>query len=431
MELYALTQNLTVAGAVSFSSLIWIDRYNRIGSCEVYAPATEENVALLKVRNYLYRSTGGTVMLIKDVKTSGNAETGFFITAYGYDAKCYLDQRVNTRQRMFLSDANSDTATSSKLSILLNNVLRSTDQQKGFWKPSGSRLFASNASPDQVFSDANANIANTTWGEIARLICGTFGGGYKVVLYNAALRLKVYMGTERPGVTFSQKFSNIGNVELETDIRDRRTILVCNTDEYFVNAEYGLVSSGVERVEVPMLLSTARTVSLGELRTLYDCGNFRVVNSGSNSIVLANAVTVPVMGSPWYADYLENNTDGSVDQWFRYCTFSSATLGTIKGVAAADVTDDTPVTDALWSFYYRLLSEAAAQYEEITDIDRADVEIIDHQFVYGRDYFLGDVVTVDAGFGPAPARIVEVLECYDENGYRLEPRTSYSDILDE
>ena len=54
MELQAFDQNLRLAGVVRFKSLIWIQRFNRVGACEVYAPATERNLQILKNGNYLH-----------------------------------------------------------------------------------------------------------------------------------------------------------------------------------------------------------------------------------------------------------------------------------------------------------------------------------------------------------------------------------------
>lgn len=45
------------------------------------------------------------------------------------------------------------------------------------------------------------------------------------------------------------------------------------------------------------------------------------------------------------------------------------------------------------------------------------------QFIYLRDYFLGDLVTVDNGFGiSAVAMVTEVSQVWDENGYQIVPK---------
>ena len=50
----------------------------------------------------------------------------------------------------------------------------------------------------------------------------------------------------------------------------------------------------------------------------------------------------------------------------------------------------------------------------------------DVTFTYKQDYFLGDVVTVVNEYGiEVDARIVEVIENEDSNGYKLEPKFEY------
>lgn len=47
------------------------------------------------------------------------------------------------------------------------------------------------------------------------------------------------------------------------------------------------------------------------------------------------------------------------------------------------------------------------------------------QFIYRRDWDLGDMVTIENEYGvKANARIIEVIETDDENGYKIIPTFS-------
>ena len=47
-------------------------------------------------------------------------------------------------------------------------------------------------------------------------------------------------------------------------------------------------------------------------------------------------------------------------------------------------------------------------------------------FVYGQDYFLGDLVTIQNSFGiTVQARITEIIEVDDDNGSSVEPKFEY------
>ena len=104
MTLYTLDGNLQIVDTLDVKSLIWIERYNRVGSCEVYAPATQRNLNAIKIGYYFKRSDRNTVFLIKRIFISGDPDEGYYITANGYDAKCLLDARINTEVSDFQSN---------------------------------------------------------------------------------------------------------------------------------------------------------------------------------------------------------------------------------------------------------------------------------------------------------------------------------------
>ena len=68
--------------------------------------------------------------------------------------------------------------------------------------------------------------------------------------------------------------------------------------------------------------------------------------------------------------------------------------------------------------------EKLAEYGEKTTFE--GVVIPDVTFLYKRDYFLGDIVSIESEYGiSARCRIVEVIEVVDENGYKVEPKFEY------
>ncbi len=91
--------------------------------------------------------------------------------------------------------------------------------------------------------------------------------------------------------------------------------------------------------------------------------------------------------------------------------------------------DSVVLRDAIYTVYlmnrgYEKLSE----YKAVTAFEgRIDPLTT---FVYKKDYFLGDVVSVENEFGiHAAARITEVVETFDENGYVVEPRFEFMEVI--
>ena len=68
--------------------------------------------------------------------------------------------------------------------------------------------------------------------------------------------------------------------------------------------------------------------------------------------------------------------------------------------------------------------EKLAEYGAVTSFE-GTVEP-NTTFVYKQDYFLGDIVTVENEFGiSVGARITEIVEVQDDNGYSVEPKFEY------
>ena len=98
VEIYRFDgQRLVLDGLVDdFSSVIWKTQYYGAGEFEIYAPATENNLALLKGGNYAVTNEGGDgeVAIIERVEVSTSVDEGTMIAASGRMAKSILDRRI-------------------------------------------------------------------------------------------------------------------------------------------------------------------------------------------------------------------------------------------------------------------------------------------------------------------------------------------------
>ena len=102
VEIYSLEggigySRLELTGLVDdFASVIWKNDYYGAGEFEIYAPATEANMALLVPERYVMTSCGGTdeVAIIERVEVANSLDEGRMITASGRFAKSILDRRI-------------------------------------------------------------------------------------------------------------------------------------------------------------------------------------------------------------------------------------------------------------------------------------------------------------------------------------------------
>ena len=94
-DIYIFDSDLQLVGIVdAFKSLIWAKRYKETGDCELYVPATPENLVLCRKGYFILRDDDDMICQIKRVELDTDAENGNYIIATGYDAKRMLDQRI-------------------------------------------------------------------------------------------------------------------------------------------------------------------------------------------------------------------------------------------------------------------------------------------------------------------------------------------------
>ena len=121
-------------------------------------------------------------------------------------------------------------------------------------------------------------------------------------------------------------------------------------------------------------------------------------------------------------------------------TYPNGTLITIDGIqyyqvyneVIADLpsntlqdSDNVVLRDIVYSVYLLTRGyEKLSEYGAVTSFS-GSIEP-NTTFVYGKDYFLGDEVTIQNQFDiTVQARITEIIEVNDDNGYSVEPKFEY------
>ena len=80
------------------NSIIWSSKYYSVGSFEVYASATAENLAMLKEGYYVTRPNNFEVGIIEHLEITENVEDGRMIIASGRFAKSLFDRRITYKR---------------------------------------------------------------------------------------------------------------------------------------------------------------------------------------------------------------------------------------------------------------------------------------------------------------------------------------------
>lgn len=433
-DLYILDQNLQILGLCdTYKSLIWANRYKKVGDCEVYIEATVENLAVFQKNNYLMRLDDEMVCQIKKVELDTSSEGGNYLIVTGIDVKSLLDQRIiwgtmncNGNLETFIRNMVNIAAISAPMSARI------------FKKQNGSQLLYLGNSVGFA-KQLTEQVSYENIGEKIREYCETYGWGYKVTLNNEALYFELYTGENKSQtVVFSENYENVdttsyidddtnlGNVALiagEGEGAERKIETIqgsTSTDRYEVYIDARDLSSNTNWKELTEVYPTTAEGGYGS-----------IVSSGGTYVYRMSQLDVQIVTSAQLAqlktDYpsgTQVTIDGNV--YYRITNVDIATLATNNPQDSTQVT----LKPLIYTIY--LLNrgqEKLSDYgNEITFQGTIEPTTT---FQYKSDYSLGDIVRVENTYGISiTARITEIIEVNDDNGYSLQPTFEYI-LIDE
>ena len=429
IEIYVLDGDLNQIGIIdTYVSLLWVNRYKSEGDCELYVEATNELLSLLKKGNYLSRADDDMVCRIERIELDTDAENGNYLIVTGYDVKKILDQRI------IWSQSNVD----GNVEDYIRNIV-----YKSVVNPNLSARAITNASGRQnFFLGDKANFTEVTTqqasyqkvSEKIKEFCTSYEWGYKVIVDIGNFYFILYKGTDRSdSVIFADEFENLISTKYTEDSSHLANVaLVAGEGEGSSRSRnVSGYAEGLNRNEIYVdARDISRIITYGDLIEMYP-----LASSGGQGYI---DTVGGVVG--YYMGYINIPiVDDNQLEWLQL-NYPNGTVITISGqryyqtydALIADLESATPqsgdnvsLRDIIYSVY--LLNrgyEKLAEYGFVATYEGSVEPNI--TFKYKQDYFLGDKVSVRNEFGiEGRARIVEVMEVCDDNGYRVEPRFEY------
>ena len=422
IDIYVLNKNLETVGIIDrYRSLIWADRYRELGDCEIYAEASPENIGLLQMGYYLARVDDVMVCRITKIELDTSAEDGDYLIATGTDVKGLLDQRI-------IWDTSICTGAVETFirDLVTAAAINPADTARKLKKANGNALMALAATAGFT-EQVDEQVSYKNLGDKIREYCKAYGWGYRVFLESGLLKFGLYAGTDRSSsVFFSDEYENLASTQYVNSRQQIQNVaLVGGAGEGAERkkATYG-TDAGVDRFEVFLdQKSLSPVIKYKELKEIYTGGSF--VHSGGVYIYQASSFDVLIIDAEhkaWLQAYYVGTvvTVGGTD----YYRIANAELATLATNSPTDETDVT-LTELIYHSY--LLNAGVTALAGTGETETVSGSIIpDVTFIYRMDYFLGDIVHVENEFGiSADARIVEVVESVDDNGYSVEPKFEY------
>lgn len=392
MEALILGKNFaTLAIVDAFDSFIWTDRYNEPGDFEIYMPIAKAPIDYIKRENYIWIKDSDRLQIIEDIEIETNAEDGDNIIITGRTLESLLDRRS-----IYKSITVNNTLESGIRQMLYENVIEPEDPNRKIPK----LRFVGSNDVRVLNLKMNATVFGGDLLETIETYCKKNELGFKIV-YNEhldTLDFSLYFGEDRsyaqnynPWVVFSAAYDNLVGSNYYESFRNLKTAAIVIGED---NEDYGQEIVHIE--PYPKLTGSDR-------RELYvDGSSIHWDVEEPDEEEIANAVR----NSPWanVADRTQKEIADRIEQEIEKAWQEA--IEEARQILRAQMEE---------------LGREKLSETYITKSFEGDIEAI-RQYVYGRDFFIGDVVQVRNQYGKeASSRITEVIRSHDKEGYKLTP----------
>ena len=408
----------------NYESLIWVSRYNDIGDCELYLPATDKAIQLLRKGYYLARDDDDMVCRIERVEIDTDVENGNYLAVTGYDVKKILDQRV------IWSQMNVDGYVEDELRTMVqNSVCTPALYGRQIKNSLGQQMFYL-GDPAGFTEVTTEQISYKNVGEKIREICLKYHWGYKVVIESNKFWFVLYDGTDRTSsVVFSEDYENLRSTKYIDDSSNLANVaLVAGEGEGSQRSRnVSGFADGINRYEIFVdAKDLSRTIKFEELTDLYPLSSVGGQGYIDGKYYKMSYINIAIVDADQLAQLEINYPNGeeiTIEGNLYYRTYDPI----IADLETTAPTGDESVILRPIIYDIYLLNRGYEKMSEYSGIITFEGSVEpDVTFTYKQDYFLGDIVTVVNKYGiEVGARIVEVIENEDSNGYKLEPKFEY------
>lgn len=389
----------------AFESFIWADRYNEPGDFEIYMPIAKAPLNYIQRENYLWIRDSDRLQIIEDITIKTDAEEGDHITFVGRTLESILERRVVYQKTTIKGSLQSGIQR-----LLNENAINPSDPSR---KLPMLRFVQNNDSRITKLT-MDATFLGEDLLDIVQTYCQLYELGFKIVFNekNSTFDFSLYYGEDRsynqeklPWVVFSSAYNNLIGSNYFESYKNLRTAAVVIGEE---NEDYGQ--------EVVTLDQYPKLKGLDRREMAVDAGSITwdVEEPDEDAIrdKYRQKIEEDIRNSEWANTHDEEEIQERIE---RRVDRDSA--DEIK--RAWDNAIETARLQLRSEMEQAGKEELAETY--ITKTFEGEIEAV-RQYVYGIDFFIGDVVQVRNQYGKeASSRITEVVRSHDVDGYKLTP----------
>lgn len=366
MDILILDSDFELAAIVdSFESIIWTERYYEYGDFELYMQNDSRFIPYFVKGNYLMINESDTIMMIEHVIMNSEEGEASTITVSGRSLESIIGKRIVWGQTTITGSFQNGIK-----SLLEKNIISPTLSKRKIsnfdFIPSTDTAITSKTIDTQFFGE---NLY-----DVISVLCATENVGYRITLNNKRFKFQLYKGVDHsfsqdilPWVVFSPDYDNLKSSTYEFDETNyANATLVMGEEEFDVTTKDGEeeVITTYPQMLIEVTIDNSSGLNRQEVFTDASSTSRTDYDEEGNSYIIPDAD---------YESQLAN-----------------------KGL------------------------EELSEYSRLIKVDgQVDATI---QFIYGRDFKMGDIVQVVNEYGmETRSQIVEVIRSQDVNGYKLTP----------
>lgn len=380
MEAMILDRNFDAIALVdAFESFIWTERYNTYGDFEYYAPIDMQPISAFQKDYYLYNRDFNSLMIIEDLSIDTDSENGTFLTVSGRSLESILDRRC-----VWYRTTISGNLQNGIKQLITENFINPQNADRKIQN----LRFKDSTDPRVTALTMEGDYLGENVYDIITDVCALHELGFRITYDGTKwFDFELYYGTDRsydqdehPWVVFSPSFENLSESSYYSSNSMLKTAALVLGSEYneagqAVIEVTGIEASGLDRRETAVNASSIST---------------------PNAEVNEDSIRERGESNGWTETQIQAQIDKEKEQ-------------------ALAVSEED---------YYQQLEQAGYENLAETYVTESFEGEIDatRQYIYGRDFFIGDIVQIRNEYGlEAHSRITEVVRCHDLNGESLTP----------
>lgn len=380
-DLYLLDEELNRIHIIdTYLSVIWSNRYNTVGDCELVISASIENLNKIKESKYIERSDDDMACEIDKIELKTDEENGNQLIITGTDVKNILYQRIVEKQTNFNGSVEDYIRT-----LIEDSIVNPTNPDRKIenFILGDRKGFTESIKQQATYSNVGEKIED---------LCKQLGWGFKITIKDKKFVFLLFKGKDKTEyISFSPEYDNISTTDYVQDNTNIKNVALIAGEGEGVNRAVTIIGSGkgIDRHEIYIdERNTSSVIEYDELTHRYPHG--------------------------------------------KQVTIEDITYYQVDGVNIATITknEEGEIAEVQLCRDIYIESLKNTGYEELSTHKQISTftgeVIVGMNYTYKQDYNLGDIVSITNEYGISiNARISEIIESQEENGYTMQPTFEY------